>query len=162
MCEWLIAGLAFPLSLRALVGQFPLSGYLHFFVSHITCGFVAAGLPFLVTTWLAVRVFYPSLLGSEVPSDSEIRQLAALPRHAGYSLVAAAVVPMLALIMLLPGAREQRLTVLTVVFLIISMAVFLAAYGIYGWIRRDLAALSLATRPADTLGMTDSITVDEF
>ena len=44
--EWLIAGLAYPLSLHLILGGLDAAKYAHFFGSLLVCGMIAAAYPF--------------------------------------------------------------------------------------------------------------------
>ena len=70
---------------------------------------IAAAFPYLGTTWLALRVYYPALLGSSSPGDREIRLLEGVPRLAGFYLAIAAVVPMLAVLLVILGSSVNHL-----------------------------------------------------
>jgi hypothetical protein len=156
---WLVAGISFPIGVRAIAGEFPVRGYIGFPLSMLTCGLISCCFPFLATTWLSVRVFIPALLASSAPDVGEQRQLMALSRHAGYYVFLAAVVPMLAMLLLVLSGSEVR--VFTVVLILAGIAGFAAAYYTYLRIREDLAALSIATRPPDMIGTTTD-SVDTF
>ncbi len=156
---WVIAGIMFPIGLRLLApGHFHLSGFLHFLLSQGTCGLVSAGFPFLASTWVAIRVFYPTLLGNTTPTDQEHRMLLAIPKHAYVSVATAGIVPMGAVIMVLlaPSVRESR--VASAIFIAAALGGFVIAFFINNFIRRDVAALLAATRPIDSFGtVTDSV-----
>jgi hypothetical protein len=154
---WIIAGMAFPLSIHALVGSFPASGYLHFMLSMVACGIISCCLPFLAMTWLSVRVFFPALLASGTPDAAEQRQLTALGRYAGYYLFSSPVAPLLALLLVLFAGPDTRAAM--VVLVLVAIAGFAAAYATWQRILTDLAALSVATRPTDMIGLTTD-TVD--
>jgi serine/threonine protein kinase len=159
MALWLAAGIAFPLGIQLQTGQFPREGYNHFLLSMLLCGLISCCFPFLGTAWLAVRIFFPALLASTPPDNEEQRRLAALSRHSGYSVLAAAVVPMLAL-MLLPDSSAASQT-FTLIMIGAGIVGFIAAYFTAQRLRADLAALSIATRPTDMIG-TITETVDRF
>jgi len=153
---WLVAGITFPIGMHMLAKTFPMRGYIHFPLSMLMCGLISFCFPFLATTWLSVRVFLPALLASSAPEADEQRQLLALARQAGYYVVVAAVVPMLASLLLVMSGREVR--VFTIVLIVAGIAGFIAAYVTYQRIRDDLAALSVVTRPPETIGTTtDSV-----
>jgi serine/threonine protein kinase len=167
---WIAAGLTFPIGIdlmtrlhlvaipRNVNPGFPPSGYIHFMLSSLVCGMISCGIPFLGTTRVAVRVYYPSLLGTTAPETSELRQLAALSRHCGYSLFSAAVVPMLAMFLLALAAKDQMASL---VLIVASVFGFLASYFMYGRILGDLRALNIATRPVESFDVM-SDTVDRF
>ncbi|MDX1947988.1 MAG: protein kinase [Pirellulaceae bacterium] len=157
---WLVAGLTFPTGLSLFTETFPpQQGFVHFFLAMATCGLISCVFPFLATTWLAVRVFFPALLASATPDPREQRQLAALGRQAGYYLPIAVVVPLLAVALLIlsdPGNRAASIGLIAA-----GGVGFLGAYAMFNRIRGDLAALTIATRPVEMLG-TSTDTVESF
>lgn len=158
MLEWIAAGIAFPVGLHLFSDSFPRSAWVHFFLSQTTCGLVSAGLPFLATSWLAIRVFYPTLLGQHPPDATDQKQLSRLLRHSNISLLTAGVVPLLGLFMFAVSGLNNQLA--SIIFIVASVAALLAAYAIHQRIRSDLAALSVATRPIDSFGAnTDTVDV---
>jgi serine/threonine protein kinase len=156
---WLIAGVAFPAGIQALTGAFRPFDWVHFLTSMTLCGFVSCCFPFLATTWLTVRVFFPALLASTAPEVNEQRQLMALSRQAGRYVVIAAVVPMLAALLMLITSPENRAYTMIAIFA--GVLGFGAAYYMYQLIRTDLAALSVVARPTDMIG-TITDTSDTF
>jgi serine/threonine protein kinase len=156
---WVAAGVAFPVGIHLLAGDFPWQGYRHFFLSMLLCGLISCCFPFLATTWLCVRVFFPALLASSSPDPGEQRQLIALSKQAGVYLVATVIVPLLAMLLLIiSGSDSQKYTVTLIAASVVG---FIAAYLTYHRIRDDLAALTIATRPADLVG-TSTDSVDSF
>jgi len=154
---WVIAGIMFPVGLSMLGKPLGPKGFSHFIASQTVCGLVSAGFPFLASTWVAIRVFYPALLGNTVPTDHDHKLLTSLPAQAYASMATAGVVPMLALCLVLLGI-EKEARVVTVVFIGAALVGFVIAAYIYRWIRRDVAALTAATRPTDSYGtVTDSV-----
>jgi hypothetical protein len=159
MALWLVAGISFPLGVQLQTGKTPDGGYVHFLLSMALCGLISCCFPFLATTWLTVRIFFPALLASTSPDHDEQKRLAALSRHAGYASMAAAVVPMLALMLLPFSGPASRAFTLTMIAA--GIVGFIAAYFASQRLRADLAALSVATRPADMIGTTTD-TVDTY
>jgi serine/threonine protein kinase len=152
---WVVAGIAFPVGIDWQT-DFPQSGYIHFFLSMLTCGLISCSFPFLATTWLTLRVFFPALLGSTTPEPGEQRRLAALSRSASAFLGLTVVVPLLGLLLAIWGGRDSR--EYATILIVASVVGFIAAYFMYHRIRTDLVALSVATRPGDMLGSgTDSV-----
>jgi serine/threonine protein kinase len=152
--EWLVAGILFPLVLHASSGGgLTASDFTHFFLSLAACGLIAAAFPYLGTTRLAVRVFYPALLGSDPPELPELRQLHAVPQQAGWFLLAAAVVPLVAVGLVIMAVQEaQAVQFWSAALIAASLVGLVAAYWTYRGITRDVEALAIATRPLDTLG----------
>jgi serine/threonine protein kinase len=155
---WVVAGLAFPIGIDLQPGiEFPARGYIHFLLSMLTCGLISCAFPFLATTWLTLRVNFPALLGSTTPEPGEQRRLTALSRSASIFLGLAVVVPLLGLLLALwSGGEETR--GYAMILILASVVLFVGAYFMYHRIRTDLVALSVATRPSDSLGTaTDSV-----
>lgn len=148
---WLVAGIVFPVAMHLLAGHLSAEQYLQFFLSLATCGLIAAAFPYLGTTWLALRVYYPALLAGSSPSDREVRLLERIPSQAGFYLAIAAVVPMLAVLLVIVGGLASRFA--SGLLIIAGLVGFLAAWFTYNQIRSDIAALSVATRATDSFGV---------
>lgn len=69
--EWIIAGIAYPVSMHYAIGALPFSDYLHFLGSLVLCGLIAASYPFLGVTYISLHAIYPRLLQSSVFSQQE-------------------------------------------------------------------------------------------
>lgn len=155
---WLIAGVIFPAGMH---WSWPLEfdaliGWPHFLLSMGLCGMISCCFPFLATTWLTVRVFFPALLASTAPEPGEQRQLMALSRQAFRYVAMSAVVPMIATVLMLFGnaKNDPEYQNYTMVMIIGGIFGFGAAYAMYQRIREDLMALSVVTRPPDMIGTT--------
>ena len=158
LAMWLLAGLAFPVGIHAQVGRFPVQGYVHFLLSMLTCGLISCCFPYLATTWLNVRVFFPALLASAAPDLKEQQRLVAVGRHAYVGLVGSIVVGFLAILLLIVSSPTSRMW--SVLLILASVAGYFAAQFLYNAIRADLAALTIATRPPEMYGTaTDSVEV---
>ena len=154
---WLIAGLIFPTVLSLTIPEFPkLEGFIRFVPAMVLCGMISCCFPFLATTWMCIRIFFPSLLVKSSPEPQEQRQLVALSKQAGRYFVMSVVVPFLALTLALSSGEQGFYPTLTLIGA--SVIGFFAAYVTYNRIRSDLAALSIATRPADMAGTVSSMT----
>jgi serine/threonine protein kinase len=154
---WLLAGLTFPTVLGIAVDGFPvIEGYLRFVPAMVLCGLISCCFPFLATTWMCIRIFFPSLLVKASPEPQEQKQLVALSKQATWYFVMSVAVPFFALILALLSGEDGRGA--TIALVIASGFGFGAAFATYSRIRSDLAALSIATRPADMVGsVTDSV-----
>ncbi|MCE9528311.1 MAG: serine/threonine protein kinase [Planctomycetales bacterium] len=148
---WLVSGIVFPVAMHLLAGHLSAENYLQFFLSLATCGLIAAAFPYLGTTWLALRVYYPALLSSSSPTDREVRLLESVPNQAGFYLAIAAVVPMLAVLLVIVGGLASRFA--SGLLIVAGVVGFLAAWFTYNQIRSDIAALSVATRASDSFGV---------
>lgn len=148
--EWLATGIIFPAAMHWRAGHLSPQQYMQFFLSLATCGLIAAAFPYLGTTWLALRVYYPALLASSTPGDREIRLLEGVPRLAGFYVAIAAVVPMLAVLLIILSSPESHLA--SSLLIVASLAGFLAAWYTSNQIRSDIAALGVAARASDSFG----------
>ncbi|MFN0021655.1 MAG: serine/threonine-protein kinase [Pirellulaceae bacterium] len=148
---WLVSGIVFPVAIHLMAGHLTAENYLQFFLSLTACGLIAAAFPYLGTTWLALRVYYPALLSSSSPTDREVRLLESVPSQAGFYLAIAAVVPMLAVLLVIVGGLASRFA--SGLLIVAGLVGFLAAWFTYNQIRSDIAALSVATRASDSFGL---------
>jgi hypothetical protein len=167
MSLWMIAGLAFPIGIHAISGHgYPLV-YVKFILSMFACGIISCCLPFLATTWLTIRVFFPLLLANSTPEPGEQKKLMTLSWWAGFYFAVSPVAPLVAVLVLLlssplaasSNSYDPRLAVGGLI--LASIAGFVAAYFVWQRIRGDLAALAVVTRPPDQIGTT-SQTTDSF
>jgi hypothetical protein len=139
---WAAAGVVWPVALAAAAGPPPQGGgvYVHFLLSLVVCGLVAAAYPYFLVTFLAVRVFVPALLGPDGPRPSDEAALRRVGRELGVYRAAANAVPLLAVALLASrGASNPAAAAALSVAGLIGLAV---AYVIEARTREDLAALS--------------------
>ncbi|MCH9652776.1 MAG: serine/threonine protein kinase [Planctomycetes bacterium] len=62
--EWIIAGIAYPISMHYAIGSLPITDYIHFLGSLLLCGLIAASYPFFGVTYISLHALYPRLLQS--------------------------------------------------------------------------------------------------
>ncbi len=102
---WAVAGVAYPISIHAALGHFPMGGYLHFAASLVFCGLIAAAYPFFAAAGLVMRSLYPWLWRQSQSSPDVWNPIAALlsvKRLSAVYLLLAAGAPLLALLCLAP------------------------------------------------------------
>jgi eukaryotic-like serine/threonine-protein kinase len=91
VAEWSIAAFAYPLSLRIVNAELPISAILRFFFSLLLCGLVSAAYPFFVVTLFSLRSLYSVFLLADLDhaaADAPVlRQVG--KRNAVYLVVAA-------------------------------------------------------------------------
>jgi serine/threonine protein kinase len=140
VAEWLLAGLAYPVSLCAALGPQPLEFFLHFFVSLALCGLLAAIQPFFWVTFLSVRVLLPPLLRRQGVDAVALVGMERLKRRTGLYLLLSAAAPMLSVAAMAAMGSENRaaLGVLSVV----GLAGFGAAFALSRALQGDLDALA--------------------
>lgn len=152
ICEWLAAGVAYPVALHVMTGVVDLQAYVHFAVSMTICGLIAAAYPFFLVTLLAVRVYYPHFLHGSPPPLEDEEALAQLKWMCNVFLIMAAAVPMAGVIMLTFLNLDNRLGLV-----VLSGAAgvgFALAFYLNHLLQSDIAALLGAMAPLDTSGST--------
>ncbi|WP_137726009.1 serine/threonine-protein kinase [Prescottella subtropica] len=140
---WLIAGVAFPVSLQIAAGGLPQGAYVHFLGSQIVCGAVAVAYPFFLVTFYAVRCLYPSLLPHGITSSSDDRRLRGLDRRSTMYLAVAASVPLVGVAgVTFLSPDEISLVVYAVRVLCVGgVAAFVFVYWLFRLLEEDLRAL---------------------
>jgi serine/threonine protein kinase len=106
---WLVAGIAYPLSLRYSMGEVPANASIHFFASLALCGIIAAAYPYLLTMFFAIELYYPAFLQFDDVTREEQGLLDSASRWNSVFLGVAAIVPMLAIAILVGLGSENRL-----------------------------------------------------
>ena len=146
---WLVAGLAYPVSISLLVGGLDAQVYLHFAASLVFCGLIAAAYPFFFVTLLSVRVIYPAMLKESLPSETDVVALKRLARYLSFFLLVAGVVPALGIMTLLTsGVFTNSQSTFALLVLSALSAIGLAfAFGLFRALQRDINALVIASSP---------------
>ena len=151
--EWVIAGLAYPISLHVLGGALSTGDYLHFGASLAICGLIAAAYPFFFASVLAVRVFFPTLLQGAKLDQTDEAALQKLSWRAGLYLLVAGGVPVVGVILLAVSNlfTESQNTVALLIMSVIGGLGLLLAFAMYRTIQRDVATLLYSASPVDSL-----------
>jgi eukaryotic-like serine/threonine-protein kinase len=146
--EWVIAGLAYPISLHIITGGLDAKWYAHFFASLLICGMVAAAYPFFLLSVLAVRSFFPALLRGDALTAGDEAELQELSERSAWSLYLAGGVPAAGIMLLLltnenPDANSTfALKILSAV----GAVGFAFALGIARSLQHDIEAFLEAAR----------------
>jgi hypothetical protein len=158
---WLVAGIVWPTVLSIKIhAPDPGTGLIvHFVGSFVVCGLMAATYPYILVTFLSVRLIYPTLLGKEGPGPADGLALRKVGRVLDRYRVLAAAIP-LAAIGLITGIGVDHtggevsldlfgwtwtLTAKSLAIAILSVtgvAGTLMAFALERRIRADLAALA--------------------
>jgi hypothetical protein len=148
---WIVAGPAYPISLRLLKAQLQPIDYVHFCASLALCGLIAAAYPFFGVTWISVRVLYPALLRGQSGVEQDEAALTRLGRSAGLYLLVAGGVPLfgVALLVLSAQATQVQNAAALAILSLAGLVGFSIAYLLYGVIQRDLAALRIVVSGLD-------------
>ncbi|HVW36330.1 MAG TPA: serine/threonine-protein kinase, partial [Pirellulales bacterium] len=145
--EWTLSGLVFPLWLRLEMLSMENRYYLHFFISQLLCGLIAASLSFFVVSFLSTRAFYPALVDPQGRDPEALGQLRGLAQRTGIYLVLAVATYFLSTFAVLwlaePGDDRWAIGVLGVV----GFFYFILAYWLTTAIRRDLETLAIVALP---------------
>lgn len=155
---WLVAGIAFPVSLQIAAGSIPQGAYVHFLGSQIVCGAVAVAYPFFLVTFYAVRCLYPSLLPHGITSSSDERRLRGLDRRSTMYLAVAASVPLVGVAGVTFLSPDEISVVIYAVRVLCvgGVVAFVFVYWLFRLLEEDLRALervvSQGTYPPYTLG----------
>jgi serine/threonine protein kinase len=137
---WLSAGILFPLIMQLNAGTLPGTVYLHFVISMLLCGAIAAVYPFFFVSFIALRAFYPLLLAGNPPSASDCQQLTRISQQASRYLLIAGGVPLVGVTLL---AFNQSTSVLAHSVLSVSGLIgFMIAFRMHRLLQLDIAALT--------------------
>jgi serine/threonine protein kinase len=112
---WMIAGIVYPILLRAKFPDFSTQDASHFFVSLLICGGVAMIYPLFCWSLLATYVYYPRMVRPtmEEPNfDVNARKMVA--RSESYLLIAA-IIPLLGATLMISGESQARGYMLTAI-----------------------------------------------
>jgi serine/threonine protein kinase len=172
--EWVLAGIVFPVFIHwflpARYGPVPASFYGHFVVSQTLCGIMSLTLPWLATTWIALRAHYPMLLGAGTPDEWEQHQLGRIRRHSTRFLVIPLFFSFVALLILIirivlnpPQAPNDLFwnLVWMIVLVVASIVTLVPAFFIYQAIQDDLKVLLAVIRASDP-SVTVSTSIDSM
>lgn len=105
---WLIAAPAYPIALHIMLGQVPAAVYGHFVASLALCGLIAAAYPFFGVSIVAIRGFYPMLTRWDSIIPNDVVALQKLHRQCWFYLGLAALVPMIAVVILVLSGSNSR------------------------------------------------------
>lgn len=140
---WVIAGLAYPLSIDLAGGSLPRMAYLHFFASLVLCGLIAAAYPFFLTTAFSLRVIYPQLLRDGPIARGDVPALSLALDRSYWYLSSGALAPMLGILTVLFLAENesdiQRKAL--IVFASVGLLGFALLIGIWRRLRNDVDAV---------------------
>jgi len=115
IAEWSIAGIVYPIAMRAGGASLASIDYFHFITSLTLCGMVAAAYPFFINTVLTVRYVYPAMLSRPREAKHELAELAVLERRAWIYLAVGFLVPMLAILLVVNLGDQSHRWMLAVV-----------------------------------------------
>lgn len=146
--EWIVAGIAYPVSMHYAIGSLPFSSYLHFLGSLLLCGLIAASYPFFGVTYLSLHLLYPRvpkprLVGSDSPHFFQQTK-----RLSWVYLILAFLVPMLSIASLAMINLDDKVAtgILTVAGTLGAISIF----RVFQALQADLDALQELYAPRQT------------
>lgn len=139
LAEWLLAGIAYPLSLSFAMGDVPGNATVHFIASLTLCGLISAAYPYILTMFFAVELYYPALLQTDNVTREEHKLLDSALRWNSVFLGVAAIVPMLSIAILVGLGTENRMAL--VIMSTAGLIGFLLLLVIDRVMQRDVKAL---------------------
>ncbi|MBL8826425.1 MAG: hypothetical protein JNM18_05530 [Planctomycetaceae bacterium] len=146
--EWIVSGFIFPLWLHAEVGEaagLTLNHYVHFLVSQIICGLLAATQSFFLLTTLSVHVLFAGLVRADQDSPEPLAWLRALLARVGWMYHLAMSLPFLAIsAFVLADVRESAPFL---VMAALGFGSFAISYRLFGVIQSDIETLAVAVSP---------------
>ncbi|SNS71175.1 serine/threonine-protein kinase [Rhodococcoides kyotonense] len=140
---WIVAAIAYPVSLQIAAGSIPPKAFVHFFASLGVCGAMATAYPFFLVSLFTIRCLYPSLLPYGHADSEDTRRLQALDRRSVVYLAIAGSIPLVAVAGLTFVPAEDIPDIIDVVRVVCvgGIAAFVASYSIFRLLERDLRAL---------------------
>ncbi len=138
---WVIAGAVYPVTLRILFPSFDRVEAIHFFMSLLICGGVAAVYPFFGMAWLATKIYYPRFQRDRLSDDQFQSRASLVARRCGLFLLAAAVIPLIGLVLLISRDVVAKDVMLWAV--LASVAGLFAAFYAFGRIIGDWQKMSV-------------------
>jgi len=139
---WLTFGVIFPVVLQRYQPELSAADFLHFFLSLAVCGGIALIYPFFGISLLATCVYYPQLL---LPSMKDVYypwRANWLRRHADFYLALAAIVPLLAILLLVLMRSQAPLTI-QVLLVLITLVNLFVSFQSHRYLNRVLDHYSL-------------------
>ena len=137
---WLSVGILFPILMQLHAGSLNSTVYLHFAISMLLCGAIAAAYPFFFVSFIVLRAFYPVLLAGEPPSSSDCQHLNRIDQQASRYLLIAGALPLVGVTLL---AFNQSTNMLAHSVLSLSgLLGFMVAFRMYRLLQLDIAALT--------------------
>ena len=105
---WLIAGVAYPVSIDLAGGELPRIAHLHFFASLVLCGLIAAAYPYFLASAFSLRVIYPQLLRDGPIARGDVPALSMVLVRSSWYLASGALAPMLGILTVLFLCKTNR------------------------------------------------------
>ena len=139
---WCVAAVLYPLILSSLFEQFGSREVVHFFLSHVVCGGVAAIYPFFGLTIYATTVLYPRMLRSTLHDPRFDERMARLVLRAERYLFLACLVPLIGASLLLMSDGNWAQALILVAIALTGLGLF-AAFSAYRLIAKQCSNMAV-------------------
>ncbi|QDT43248.1 Serine/threonine-protein kinase PknB [Gimesia alba] len=138
--EWVVAGIAYPVSMHYAIGSLSITAYLHFLGSLLLCGLIAASYPFFGVTWLSLHLIYPRLHAAHDFGQPAPESYTQIKRLSWVYLMLAFLVPMLSIASLAMINLDDKVAIgiLTVAGTLGAISIF----RVFQALQADLDALN--------------------
>jgi serine/threonine protein kinase len=142
---WGIASLVFPIALLLRFPNtlpdnmgFPWDEAGHFCLSLLVCGGVAAVYPYFLLVTLTSSVYYPRLVRGTMSDPKFDKRGVRLSEHGVYYLLAAASIPLMAIVLLLSRDNDELIRIRDMILCAVFATLFgfLAAFSAYWYVLR--------------------------
>jgi hypothetical protein len=140
---WVLAGIAWPVSLRLSHVNLPSEENAHFVVDLVICGLMATVYPFFLVTLFCIQCVFPAFLQQQLTAPGDVKSLKRLRITCECLHFLAVVIPLLTIVGLsMPGSKVEKWTVMAVA--IGGLAAYVATWFCYRRILSDVEALRRA------------------
>lgn len=109
---WVIAGVAYPISIKLAGVDLSWSSSMHFVYSLTICGLMATVYPFFGVTYFCINCVYPAFLRQRLSAPGDVQELDRLNVCCDVLHFLAVAIPLLAIAGLSTTTAEERVTVL--------------------------------------------------
>lgn len=103
---WTLAGLAYPIAMNIAGSSLTISDSLHFVTSLILCGLIASVYPFFLTTFVAIRVWYPLAFRTDEIQHDDIRLIDNLTARSWFFMSLAVLLPTFSILLMVTTQVE--------------------------------------------------------
>lgn len=123
---WLTFGIIFPVVLQRYQPELSAADFVHFFLSLAVCGGIALIYPFFGISLLAACVYYPRMLLSSMKDGQYESRSSWLKQKADFYLALAAIVPLLAILLLIMMRSQAPLAIQVLLVLVTLLNLFVS------------------------------------
>lgn len=157
---WGVASLVFPIALSwRFFPDFGFGEAAHFFLSLLVCGGVAAVYPYFLLTTAVASVYYPRLVRASMTDQAFDLRGEKLRRHGELYLFAAAIIPLMAIVLLVSRESPQDVRDMILCGVLATVLGLFAAFNAYRYVLKiwdRMKPVLTNERSANLSGVWDS------